>query len=162
MHTKCRVRQGPRAATLRQTTPRLHCRAQLAQSTSKSLSQNIVGRTQHAKRSKRWLRYRQAGSCTHAHSHSPLSRGFGVAANGINNAGRQGVFVRGMGGARATERRTKQSEHGQRNASPLTTFPVPCNSVPAKGTFSLSHARVEAHTELSAKETCKLPTGYAT
>ena len=36
---------GPRAATLRQTTLRLHCRAQLAQSTSKSLSQNIVGRT---------------------------------------------------------------------------------------------------------------------
>ena len=35
--------KGPRAATLRQTTLRLHCRAQLAQSTSKSLSQNIVG-----------------------------------------------------------------------------------------------------------------------
>ena len=36
--------KGPRAATLRQTTLRLHCRAQLAQSTSKSLSQNIVGK----------------------------------------------------------------------------------------------------------------------
>ena len=44
VHTKCRVRQGPRAATLRQTTLRLLCRAQLAQSTSKSLSQNIVGK----------------------------------------------------------------------------------------------------------------------
>ena len=44
MHTKCRVRQGPRAATFRQTTIRLHFRAQLAQSTSKSLSQNIVGK----------------------------------------------------------------------------------------------------------------------
>ena len=145
VHTKCRVRQGPRAATLRQTTLRLHCRAQLAQSTSKSLSQNIVGRTnkvilQHAQRSKKGLRYRQAGSCTHAHSHSPLSRGFGVAANGIHNAGRQGVFVRGMGGARATKRRTKQSEHGQRNASPFTAFPVPGNTVPAKGTFH-SHTR---------------------
>ena len=167
VHTKCRVRQGPRAASPRQTTLTLLCRAQLAQSTSKSLSQNIVGRTnyvilQHARRSKRWLRYRQAGSCTHAHSHSPLSRGFGVAANGIYNAGRQGVFARGMGGARATQRRTKQSEHGQRNASPFTAFPVPGIPVPAKGTFSLSHTRVEAQTELSAKETCKLPTGYAT
>ena len=36
--------KGPRAATLRQTTLRLNCRAQLAQSTSKSLSQNIAGK----------------------------------------------------------------------------------------------------------------------
>ena len=104
---------------------------------------------------------KQAHALMHTHTR-PSAEAFGVAANGIYNAGRQGVFVRGMGGARATERRTKQSEHGQRNASPLTAFPVPGNSVPAKGTFSLSHARVEAHTELSAKETCKLPTGYAT
>ena len=129
--------KGPRAATLRQTTLRLHCRAQLAQSTSKSLSQNIVGKTTKQLPDMQSKLQEMAAlqtsrlmhSCTLTLAPQPRLRCGGKWHTQCRKAGR---FVRGMGDARATERRTKQSEHGQRNASPLTAFPVPGNSVPAE------------------------------
>ena len=58
-----------------------------------------------------------------------------------------------MGDARATTRRTKQSEHGQRNASPLTAFSSRQHSA-CKGTFARTSEQSRLITELSAKETC--------
>ena len=149
MHTKCRVRQGPRAATLRQTTLRLLCRAQLAQSTSKSLSQNIVGklRINKACNNKQLVATHSHAQLSDAlmHTHTrPSTEAFGVAANGTNLCRKAGRFVRGMGDARATARRTKPSENGQRHASPFAALPVPGIPVPTKGHFSLSRTRVEA------------------
>ncbi len=62
-----------------------YCRAHLAPSYKglepKHCWQNLINsQLQHAKQATdNWLHYSTAGSCTHDSSHSPLSRGFGVA-----------------------------------------------------------------------------------
>ena len=136
--------KGPRAATLRQTTLRLHCRAQLAQSTSKSLSQNIVGklRINKACNNKQLVATHTHAQLSDAlmHTHTrPSAEAFGVAANGINLCRKAGRFVRSMGDARATTRRTKPSQTDNVTQA-LCSSPGPRHPSACKGTlFALTH-----------------------
>ena len=84
-----------------------------------------------------------------------------MAANGIYNAGRQGVSFAAWAvpAQENDERNQANTDNGTlAHLQPFQSLATQC----LQGTFSLSHARVEAHTELSAKETCRLPTGNAT
>ena len=97
------------------------------------------------------------------HTHiRPSAEALGVAANGINNAGRQGVsFAAWAVPAQPNDERNQANTDNGTLA--LYGLPSPWHpSACKRDFFSLSHTRVEAQTELSAKETCKLPTGYAT
>ena len=91
--------------------------------------------------------------CTHAHSHSPLSRGFRCGGNWHTKCRKAGRSARGMGDARATTRRTKQAKTDNVTRA-LCSLPVPGNPVPPKGPFQLSHTRVEA-----SKPSAKRPAG---
>ena len=89
--------------------------------------------------------------CTHAHSHSPLSRGFRCGGKWHKQCRKAGRFVGGMGDARATTRRTKQSENGQRHASPMQPSRSPASQCLQRDTFR-SHTRESRLLKPSAKD----------
>ena len=91
----------------------------------------------------------QSDALMHTHTR-PSAEAFGVAANGINNAGRQGAsFAAWAVPAQQTTNETKRDE--QRNAT-LCSLPVPGNSVPPKGLFARTSEQSRLFTELSAKD----------
>ena len=136
--------KGRRAATLRQTTLRLNCPAQLAQSTSKSLSQNIVGklRINKACNNKQLVATHSHAQLSDAlmHTHTrPSAEAFGVAANGIKNAGRQGVSSAAWAmPAQQHDERNKAKTDNVTQA--LYSPPGPRHPSACKGTlFALTH-----------------------
>ena len=76
--------------------------------------------------------------CTHARSHSPLSRGFWCGGKWHKQCRKAGRFDRGMGGARATN--DERNKAKTNNATqPFAAFPSLASQCLQKGLFTLTH-----------------------